>query len=52
MSQRICQLMFPEAFSQLPTPNVDATNEVYKGWNVQIERIFFANGQRTFTEAH
>lgn len=37
--------MFPEAFDSPPVPKADATNALYKGWNVTIDRIFFANGQ-------
>ncbi|KAG6854358.1 hypothetical protein C0991_007863 [Blastosporella zonata] len=43
---RQCQLMFPEAFPTPPTPAIQRTNSVYKGWNVKLDRIFFANGQR------
>ena len=38
--------MFPAAFSKPPVPNVSQTNEVFKGWNVKIDRLFFANAFR------
>ncbi|KAK2466388.1 hypothetical protein APHAL10511_002030 [Amanita phalloides] len=43
---RPCQLFFPTAFPQLPHVQTKRTNKVYKGWNVQIRRLFFANGKR------
>ncbi|KAG6832185.1 hypothetical protein H0H92_004917 [Tricholoma furcatifolium] len=44
---RQCQLMFPDAFhSTPPSPAIQTTNEDYEGWNVNLDRIFFANGQR------
>ncbi|KAG6885617.1 hypothetical protein C0993_012364 [Termitomyces sp. T159_Od127] len=43
---RQCQLMFPEAFPEPPKTAISETNKVYKGWNVQLDRLFFANGQR------
>lgn len=47
--QRQCTYYFPEAFPEgtLPVPNVEKTNAAYDGWNVQIDRLFFANGKRT-----
>ena len=38
--------MFPAAFSSPPVPDVEKTNIAYDGWNVTIDRLFFANGQR------
>ncbi|KAF8743831.1 hypothetical protein AX14_000237 [Amanita brunnescens Koide BX004] len=44
---RQCQLMFPEAFPEPPsTVNTQKTNDDYRGWNVELKRLFFANGQR------
>ncbi|KAG6910123.1 hypothetical protein DXG01_012882 [Tephrocybe rancida] len=48
---RQCHLMFPEAFPIPPTiaateRAMQKTNTVYKGWNVRLNRLFFANGQR------
>ncbi|KAI0725259.1 peptidase S28 [Fomitopsis betulina] len=43
--ERQCVLMFPEAFSEPPTPRANETNKVYEGWFVQADRLFFANGQ-------
>lgn len=48
---RQCHQMFPKTF---PVPlSVDAaearvatTNHIYKGWDVQVEHLFFANGIR------
>lgn len=45
LRQRQCVLMFPEAFSEPPTPRVNETNRAYDGWFVQADRLFFANGQ-------
>ncbi|EPQ59204.1 peptidase S28 [Gloeophyllum trabeum ATCC 11539] len=44
--ERQCSYMFPEAFPTWPVPNVTATNAKYHGWNLQVDRLFFANGQR------
>lgn len=44
--QRQCTYYFPEAFSTPPTPQVNATNAAYHGWDVQSERLFFGNGLR------
>lgn len=46
--QRQCTYFFPEVFPKgsVPQPNTAKTNLVYAGWNVHIERLFFANGQR------
>ncbi|KAG6844350.1 hypothetical protein H0H87_007575 [Tephrocybe sp. NHM501043] len=43
---RQCQLMFPGAFTQTVNVQVDRTNELYDGWNVSIDHLFFANGIR------
>ncbi|KAG6861573.1 hypothetical protein C0995_014869 [Termitomyces sp. Mi166 len=43
---RQCQLMFPQAFPQPPKTAIKETNQVYKGWDVKLNRLFFANGQR------
>ncbi|KAJ7591580.1 peptidase S28 [Mycena floridula] len=43
---RQCRLMFPEAFPTPKIPNTDRTNIVYEGWDVKLDRIFFANGIR------
>jgi len=44
--ERQCSLMFPQAFPKPPQINVDKTNIKYKGWNVHVNHLFFANGQR------
>ncbi|THH18761.1 hypothetical protein EUX98_g8903 [Antrodiella citrinella] len=44
--ERQCSLMFPAQFPKPPQVNVAPTNTEYKGWNVQIDHLFFANGQR------
>lgn len=46
--ERQCQWMFPEAFDKPPEINVDKTNEAYGGWQVNVNRLFFANGQRKY----
>jgi hypothetical protein len=39
--------MFPSQFSKRrPAPSVAETNSEYLGWNVNVDRLFFANGQR------
>ncbi|KAG6918838.1 hypothetical protein DXG01_011243 [Tephrocybe rancida] len=43
---RQCQLMFPAAFPGTVNVQIDRTNEVFKGWNVSIDHLFFANGIR------
>ncbi|KAF7332418.1 putative extracellular serine carboxypeptidase [Mycena kentingensis (nom. inval.)] len=43
---RQCQMMFPAAFPNPPRVQVARTNRVYEGWNVTMENLFFANGQR------
>lgn len=44
--QRQCALVFPEAFSTTQTvdPAV-AVNAEFKGWDVNMNRLFFANGK-------
>jgi hypothetical protein len=49
--KRQCQLMFPKAFSKVPTPRADLVNLLYKGWNVNLDRIIFVNGARTSFES-
>lgn len=41
-------MMFPEAFKTPPVPATWKTNVHYHGWNVKLNRIFFANGLRKF----
>lgn len=47
---RQCELMFSDVFSESNPPpmaqGVAKTNEAYHGWNVSVEHLFFANGQR------
>jgi len=43
---RQCQQMFPAAFPTKPTVQINRTNNVFKGWNVRLNRLFFANGMR------
>src|SRR5882762_1098031 len=49
--QRQCQMMFPEAFSSPPVPNVAQTNAAYQGWNGHANRLFFATGLRESARA-
>ena len=46
VSQRQCTYWFPEKFKTPPTPNVDATNKAYGGWDLTAKNLFFANGKR------
>jgi len=49
---RTCSYFFPEQFPE-PISEAEAekliaaTNEKYGGWNVTLERVFFANAYRT-----
>ncbi|KAF4598845.1 hypothetical protein EYR38_007253 [Pleurotus pulmonarius] len=44
---RQCSMMFPKAFPKPPkTIPVDRINRAYHGWNVKVDRLFFANGVR------
>ena len=38
--------MFPKAFPKPTIPKAEKVNKDYLGWDVKIERLFFANGQR------
>ncbi|KAG2749898.1 hypothetical protein P692DRAFT_201788590 [Suillus brevipes Sb2] len=44
--ERQCVNMFPEAFTSPPEPPTAETNAMYAGWNVNVPRLFFANGLR------
>ncbi|KAI0065742.1 peptidase S28 [Artomyces pyxidatus] len=44
--ERQCQAMFPGAFSTPRDPTATATNAAYGGWNMKVDRLFFANGKR------
>ncbi|KAI6044410.1 peptidase S28 [Pisolithus marmoratus] len=44
--ERQCVNMFPQTFSSPPQPAVAQVNEEYQGWGVEVDRLFFANGQR------
>ncbi|KAF8552214.1 hypothetical protein OG21DRAFT_1465999 [Imleria badia] len=44
--ERQCVNMFPQKFSSPPSPAVAEANEMYAGWNVNVDRLFFANGRR------
>jgi hypothetical protein len=41
-------MMFSEAFAEPPAPSVDQINDMYDGWDVKLEKIFFVNGAREF----
>ncbi|KAJ7228229.1 serine carboxypeptidase S28-domain-containing protein, partial [Mycena pura] len=43
---RQCQQMFPAAFPKPPNVQTARTNRLYHGWDVSVENLFFANGQR------
>lgn len=39
--------MYPDAYkNKEPRVNIAKTNRVYHGWNVKVDRLFVANGQR------
>ncbi|TFY59436.1 hypothetical protein EVG20_g7795 [Dentipellis fragilis] len=44
-SDMACSLLC-HAFASPPVPNVQKTNEAYHGWDVKVDRLFFANGKR------
>ncbi|KAG2071058.1 peptidase S28 [Suillus decipiens] len=44
--ERECVNMFPEAFASPPNTPTAKTNAMYAGWNVNVSRLFFANGLR------
>ena len=44
--QRQCVNMFPQKFSSPPSPSADEVNMMYAGWDVNVDRLFFANGLR------
>ncbi|KAG1728261.1 uncharacterized protein EDB91DRAFT_862552 [Suillus paluster] len=44
--ERQCVNMFPQAFASPPEPTTAETNKMYAGWDVDIPRLFFANGLR------
>ncbi|KAH7916581.1 peptidase S28 [Hygrophoropsis aurantiaca] len=44
--ERQCVDMFPQKFKTPPTPGVNAINKNYEGWNIKVDRVFFANGLR------
>ncbi|KAJ8495908.1 hypothetical protein ONZ45_g12655 [Pleurotus djamor] len=44
---RQCAMMFPKAFPRAPkTIPVQRVNTKYRGWDVKVDRLFFANGLR------
>nr|GAT54219.1 predicted protein [Mycena chlorophos] len=43
---RQCEMMFEAAFSSPPTPATAEIDRLYAGWNVTVDNLFFANGQR------
>ncbi|GJE86471.1 serine carboxypeptidase S28 [Phanerochaete sordida] len=45
---RACSLFFPDTFpaGSSPVPRVAQTNAAYHGWDVHVDRLFFANGKR------
>ena len=40
---------FPEKFSSPPEPDTEQVNEDYHGWNIEVDRLFFANGRRALS---
>ncbi|KAG1833222.1 peptidase S28 [Suillus subalutaceus] len=45
-SERQCVNMFPQVFASPPDTPTAKTNAMYAGWNVDVPRLFFANGLR------
>ncbi|KAG2132870.1 serine carboxypeptidase S28-domain-containing protein [Suillus bovinus] len=44
--KRQCVNMFPQAFTHPPEPATKEINAKYGGWDVSVQRLFFANGLR------
>ncbi|KAG1828837.1 serine carboxypeptidase S28-domain-containing protein [Suillus variegatus] len=44
--ERQCMDMFPQAFAYPPQPTTTETDMMYDGWNLDVPRLFFANGLR------
>ncbi|KAF8518527.1 serine carboxypeptidase S28-domain-containing protein [Hysterangium stoloniferum] len=44
--ERQCSYMFPTAFPQPTAPRVAETNAKFLGWDIDVERLFFANGKQ------
>ncbi|KAG1743382.1 hypothetical protein EDB19DRAFT_1633224 [Suillus lakei] len=38
--------MFPQVFASPPETPTAETNAMYAGWNMNVPRLFFANGLR------
>ncbi|CAE6447253.1 unnamed protein product [Rhizoctonia solani] len=43
---RQCTYFYPKSFPKARLPNTLSINTKYKGWNVNVPRLFFANGKR------
>ncbi|CAE6513024.1 unnamed protein product, partial [Rhizoctonia solani] len=43
---RQCTYSFPKSFPKARPPNTLNINKKYAGWNVNVPRLFFANGKR------
>ncbi|CAE6424059.1 unnamed protein product [Rhizoctonia solani] len=43
---RQCTYFYPKSFPKARFPNTLNINTRYKGWNVNVPRLFFANGKR------
>ncbi|KZT56257.1 hypothetical protein CALCODRAFT_524343 [Calocera cornea HHB12733] len=41
-----CQLQFPEAFPSIRAADTTSVNKAYGGWNLNINRLVFVNGNR------
>ncbi|KAF9029459.1 hypothetical protein BDZ89DRAFT_1065417 [Hymenopellis radicata] len=39
-----CQFPFPKTFGQGVSPKIDEINAKFGGWDVHVDRVFFANG--------
>ncbi|KAK7053371.1 hypothetical protein VNI00_003997 [Paramarasmius palmivorus] len=44
--QRTCTSYFPKTFTLSDRPKVLETTSTYSGWDIQVERLFVANGRR------
>ncbi|KIK95608.1 hypothetical protein PAXRUDRAFT_140281 [Paxillus rubicundulus Ve08.2h10] len=44
--ERQCANMFPQKFYSPPAPSASEVDFMYEGWNVKVNKLFFANGLR------
>lgn len=50
--QRQCVQMWPDHFKSSPVPKTAATNREFQGWDLNVKRLFIANGNRESISSH